>query len=118
SNSWTGDAGSSCLACEQPCEFARPADPNARIGGRRTWLLDGVWPEYAEYLRAHASADDRLAIPIDGERLRVDRYAWPRVRVAERASFPARTIVRSLRSRSLASQGPARQRALLADDRR
>src|SRR5690606_13082303 len=63
-------------------------------------------------------ADDRLAIPIDGERLRVGRYAWPRVPVADRAQFPAHTIVRSLRSRQLASQGPARQRALLDDERR
>src|SRR5690606_22242655 len=77
SRGWSGDAGSSCLSCEQPCEFARhPGDAAARIRNRRAWLLDGVWPEYAEYLRAHARADDRLAIPIDGERLRVGRYAW------------------------------------------
>src|SRR5690606_2838272 len=40
------------------------------------------------------------------------------VPVADRAQFPAHTIVRSLRSRQLASQGPARQRALLDDERR
>lgn len=115
---WTGEDGSSCLSCDQPCEYARTPTPGARITTRRTWLLDGVWPEYADFLRAHASSDDRLAIPIDGEQLRVARYAWPRVRVAERRQFPTRTVLRSLRSRRLASQGPARQRALLEDEHR
>ncbi|HVH97126.1 MAG TPA: VanW family protein [Enhygromyxa sp.] len=113
---WSGDAGASCLSCDQPCDFARKPDARARIDGRRTWLLDGVWPEYADYLHTHARADDRLAVPIDGERLRLDRYAWPRV--GTRVSFPIHTVVRSLRSRQLASQGPARQRALLDDERR
>jgi hypothetical protein len=116
SSRWSGDVGPSCLSCEQPCEFARA--PDARTESRRTWLLDGVWPEYAEYLRTHARADDHLAIPIDGELLRLARYAWPHVRVAERVQFPLHAVARSLRSRSLASQGPARQRALLDDDRR
>lgn len=115
---WSGDASPSCLSCEQPCEFARAADPHPRIGGRRTWLLDGVWPEYAEYLRTHAGADDRVAVPIDGELLRLDRYAWPRVGEGERVQFPVHAVLRSLRSRQLASQGAARQRALLDDERR
>lgn len=115
---WSGDAGASCLSCEQPCEFARPGDSSAHAVGRRTWLLDGVWPEYAEYLRCHARTGDRLAMPIDGERLRLDRYAWPRVLGVERVTFSMQTLARSLRSRRLASQGPARQRALLEDERR
>ncbi|MFO7562132.1 MAG: VanW family protein [Enhygromyxa sp.] len=120
---WSGEASSSCLSCDQACDFARAPDPAARscrpsrVCGRGTWLLDGVWPEYAEYLRAHAGADDRLAIPIDGERLRVGRYAWPHAG-AERLHFPIPTLLRSLRSRKLSSQGAARQRALLEDERR
>jgi hypothetical protein len=115
---WSGDVGSSCRSCEQPCEFASASDPEARIDGQRTWLLDGVWPEYSEYLRAHARADDRLAIPIDGELLHLGRYAWPHVQGTARVQFPLHTIVRSLRSRQLAAQGAARQRALLEDEQR
>jgi hypothetical protein len=115
---WGGDSGPSCHSCDQPCELARPRAADVRVTCAQTWLLDGVWPEYAEHLRVHARAEDRLAIPIDGERVRVGRYAWPRVPAAERVQFPIRTVLRSLRSRKLASQGPARQRALLDDDRR
>jgi hypothetical protein len=98
--------------------LAAPVDPAARVVGRRTWLLDAVWPEHAAYLREQVGPDDRLAIPIDGELVRAGRYAWPQVEVGERIQFPAQTLLRSLRSRRLAGQGPARQRALLDDDRR
>jgi hypothetical protein len=115
---WSGDAGPSCRSCEQPCAYAHPPTISRLGPGRRTWLLDGVWPEYADYLRTHARADDRLATPIDGGRLGLARYAWPAIPGAEALHFPLQTAARSLRSRSLASQGAARQRALLADERR
>jgi hypothetical protein len=124
SRPWVGEDGPSCRSCEQPCELAEPAvgagSAASGLGSRerRAWLLDGVWPEYAQYLRSHARPDDHLAIPIDGELVGAPRYAWPRVQVAGRAMFPLRTLARSLRSRTLARQGPLRQRALLDDERR
>ncbi|KIG16912.1 Vancomycin B-type resistance protein VanW [Enhygromyxa salina] len=112
---WVGDEGRSCMSCDQPCDSARvgPAKPAA---GRRSWLVDAAWPEYIRHVRAHARPHDRLLQPIDGELLGHPRYAWPRV--SGRVQFPVQTLARSLRSRKLASQGPARQRALLEDDRR
>lgn len=117
SASWVGDAGRSCLSCERDCDAAtRPK--LARVHGRRSWLLDGVWPEFVRYLKAHASTDDRVLQPIDGELIRTPRYAWPRVGPSRPTQFPAQTLIRSLRARALAQQGPARQRALLDDQRR
>lgn len=113
----SSDRGPSCLSCDQPCARAVSSPP--RLGrGRRVWLLDAAWPEYAGWLRAHARADDRLAIPIDGSLLGRERYAWPRVRVAERMQFPIEVLLRSLHSRRLAEQGAERQRALLAASER
>ncbi len=107
----TLEQGPSCLSCDRPCVRARP--PHEPAPGRRAWLLDAVWPEYASYLGTHAHADDRVATPLDGELLGRERYAWPHVAVAERLHFPVEVVLRSLRSRALAEQGAARQRALL-----
>jgi hypothetical protein len=117
SASWVGDAGRSCLSCERDCDAAtRPK--LGRSHGRRSWLLDAAWPEYVRYLKTHARADDRVLQPIDGELIRTPRYAWPRVGPSRPTQFPAQTLIRSLRARALARQGPARQRALLEDQRR
>lgn len=117
SASWVGDAGRSCLSCERDCDAAtRPK--LARAQGRRSWLLDGAWPEFVRYLEAHADTHDRVLQPIDGELIRTPRYAWPRIGSARPTQFPAQTLIRSLRARALAQQGPARQRALLDDQRR
>jgi hypothetical protein len=109
--------GSSCLSCDQPCPRAASA-PRVLARGRRVWLLDAAWPEYAAWLEAQARPDDRLAIPIDGSRIGRERYAWPRVRVAERMQFPLEVLLRAWNSRRLADQGAERQRALLDDAER
>ncbi|NVB43703.1 glycosyltransferase family 4 protein [Pseudenhygromyxa sp. WMMC2535] len=85
-----------------------------------------MWPEFSDYLRRQGRTSDRLLAPLPGEQLAAlpisalagpgSRYAWPRAAVGSREYFPARALTRSLRARSLASQGAARQRALLADD--
>jgi hypothetical protein len=117
SASWAGDAGRSCLSCERECEAGtRPKLPRSQ--GRRSWLLDGVWPEFVRYLEAHVQTDDRVLQPIDGELIRTPRYAWPRVGSSRPMQFPVQTLIRSLRARALAQQGAARQRALLDDQRR
>lgn len=114
---WIGDAGRSCLSCDRDCDAAtRPK--LASTSGRRSWLLDGAWPEFVRYLEGHADARDRVLQPIDGELIRTPRYAWPRVGSSRPTQFPAQTLIRSLRARALAQQGAARQRALLEDQRR
>jgi hypothetical protein len=114
---WSGDAGPSCLSCEQPCGRAVAA-PRVPARGRRVWMLDAAWPEYAAWLQSEAQPDDRVAMPIDGSLLGRERYAWPRVNVAERMQFPLAVLLRSLHSRRLADQGAERQRALLDDGER
>ncbi|MFV8753449.1 VanW family protein [Nannocystaceae bacterium ST9] len=121
SAAWAGESGPSCRSCDQPCFRAAPPRVLGRREpalGRRVWLLDAVWPEYAAWLREQARVDDRLAIPIDGRLLGRERYAWPRVDVAERMQFPVEVLLRSLHSRALADQGAARQRALLGESER
>ncbi|WP_428263214.1 VanW family protein [Haliangium sp.] len=118
---WAGEAGASCMSCDQACTLARPrsrgTDDDAGLG-RRSWLVDGVWPEYVRWLEGEARPSDRLLQPIDGALLRLPRYAWPSAVVGERLQFPALTVARAIRSRRLGHQGAARQRALLADERR
>lgn len=116
-HSWAGDRGRSCMSCDKTCSYAREPG-HARARGRQSWLVDAAWPEYVGYLRRQGRREDRLLLPIDGELVRAGRYAWPRAAVGERVQFPAQTLSRSLRSRRLARQGPARQRALLDDERR
>jgi hypothetical protein len=117
SASWAGNAGRSCLSCDRDCHAAtRPQLASSQ--GRRSWLVDGAWPEFVRYLDASAHTEDRVLQPIDGELIRTPRYAWPRVGGARPIQFPAQTLIRSLRARALAHQGPARQRALLDDQRR
>src|SRR5690606_7263832 len=91
---WSGDEGRSCMSCDQPCSQARSPSVGI-VGGRRSWLLDGVWPEYAAYLRVHAGAGDRSLIPIDGQLLHTPRYAWPHVGGGATISFPTQTLIRS-----------------------
>ena len=84
--------------------------------GRRAVLVDAVWPEYVAYLRSSGLDDDLLMAPMDGRRFRRAAYEWP---VNEAASFYAATfdtLMRSYRSRRLASEGPARRQAALAAD--
>ncbi len=113
---WIAESGRSCQSCDRPCARARASRPAAP--GRRVWLLDACWPEYAAWLTDRARPDDRLAIPIDGLGFAPERYAWPRVQVGERMQFPVEVVLRSLHSRWLGEQGAARQRALLAESER
>ena len=115
---WAGDSGPSCLSCDQACVHAeRPPGPGVRPQERKVWLLDAVWPEYAEHLREHVGASDQLCLALDGARLGVRRYAWPRSAAARR-QFLLAAGWRSWQARSSAEQGAARQRALLDGDRR
>lgn len=102
----------SCDTCNQVDCFrhiaaaAAPAD-------RTAFVLDGATPEFAAYVQAARRAEDILAIPIDGQRWRLPRYAWPRQGFETVHQAPLLSLRRSLQSRRLADQGAARQLALL-----
>ncbi len=53
-----------------------PESISARSGGeRKGYLLDAVWPEWQSLVDDRAPGD-QIFVPLDGARLRVDRYAW------------------------------------------
>jgi hypothetical protein len=85
---------------------------------RTAFVLDGVTPEFAAYVKAARRGNDVLALPIDGGTWRMKRYAWPTEGFGAIHSAPLVTLQRSLQSRRLAAQGAARQRALLQQAQR
>lgn len=102
----------SCMSCgKTECHRARPAP--AALRGHRAWLVDGVWPEHDAWLGAERDPADVLMLPLDGRRLRRERYAWSSEGFAAVQQFPGIALARAIGSRRLAAQGAARQRALL-----
>ena len=107
----------SCLSCNQgDCHRVRPAPAIRR--GHRAWLVDGVWPEHDAWMAAERDPADVLLLPIDGQRFRRARYAWSGEGFAAVQQFPAITLRRALEARRLATQGAARQQALLRHEAR
>lgn len=104
-------AAQSCDTCNEVDCFRhiKPTAPSDRTA----FMLDGVTPEFADYVRAVRRSDDVLTLPIDGNRWRMPRYAWPTDGFGAIHSAPLVAIKRSVQSRRLAAQGAARQRALL-----
>ena len=81
------------------------------------WLVDAWWPEYDAYLRASApDLQDWLFTPLDSLRLGIGPYRWNSAGFAAVRQAPWLVAARSWRSRRLARQGAARQRALLEMD--
>ncbi|HLO98591.1 MAG TPA: VanW family protein [Fimbriimonas sp.] len=42
----------------------------------RAFVVDAVWPEFQKLLLQSAHAGDTVLLPIEGARLRLERYAW------------------------------------------
>ncbi len=106
----------SCETCNVVSCFRHPGRPDAEATGVTAWLVDGWWPEYDRYLRAHRQAADWLFLPLDGRRFRLRGYRWAVDGFTATRQAPWETLRRSWRSRRLAAQGAARQRALLDFD--
>jgi hypothetical protein len=105
-------AAHDCIACaNQDC--VDYIVPQAQAG-QGAWLLDEVWPEFDQWLLGHASAGDRIVLPLDGRRRKRPAYAWsldrlPDAQVIEHGLL---TMARALSTRLLSPQGAARQRGL------
>jgi len=112
-----GAASRSCASCAVE-ECSRHRAPVARTTGRSAFLVDAYWPEHDAFVAARATADDLLCVPIDGRRFKRPQYAWTTKPFGRVRAFPIATLRRALRSRSLATQGAARQRALLEESER
>lgn len=103
-----------CFSCGIDDCFRQVRVPTNRNGfGRTAYLVDEYWPEFDLYIGAKKRETDLLCIPLDGKRLRRPNYAWTTKDFGHVKQNRLFTLWRSYQSRKLASQGAARQKALL-----
>ena len=105
----------SCLTCGTEDCFRQVKVPASRSDfGRTAYLLDEYWPEFDRYVSATNRDADLLCLPLDGKRFRRPNYRWSTTGFGTVKQSKLLTLQRAYQSRKLASQGAARQRALLA----
>src|SRR6185312_8534312 len=110
------DATGSCDSCGMTSCFRNEPAPARLPASGAAWLVDAWWPEFDAYLRERAGPHDQLFTPLDSARLGIGPYRWNSARFAAVRQAPWLVAARSWRSRRLARQGAARQRALLEMD--
>lgn len=81
-------------------------------------IVDRYWPEFDAWLFAQDRSRAHLAVPMRWSRWRRANYRWRDLGWASVREIPLLALRRAWNSRRLAAQGAARQRQLLADDRR
>jgi hypothetical protein len=108
-----GAAPRSCMSCGEGACFRHIERADASSFGRAAHLVDEWWPELDGYLASVRRPGDLLALPLDGRRLRRPNYAWTTAGAGRVHQSPEVALERAWRSRRLAAQGAARQRALL-----
>ncbi|HZF32260.1 MAG TPA: VanW family protein [Candidatus Angelobacter sp.] len=110
------DATGSCDSCGMTACFRNEPAPARLPASGAAWLVDAWWPEFDAYLRERAGPHDQLFTPLDSARLGIGPYRWNSAGFAAVRQAPWLVASRSWRSRRLARQGAARQRALLEMD--
>ncbi len=108
----------SCETCGITGCFRHEDIPSLPQAGITAWLVDAWAPEHDEYLHAQRKEGDWLFTPLDGMRIKRGPYRWQSDGFEKVMEARAFVVGRSLRSRKLASQGAARQKALLEMDER
>ena len=103
----------SCVTCGTEACFRHRAGPAEPVFGRAAHLVDEWWPELDRYLAGVRRPGDLLAVPLDGRRLHRRNYAWTTAGAGRVVQGRLVVLERAVRSRRLAAQGAARQRALL-----
>lgn len=108
-------AARSCGACDETDCFmhehgarARPAAPGCAV-----FLVDEAWPEFRDFVARSHAPEDRIGLPIHGERLRLPRYAWDTAGFSRSADAAAAGLRRALAIRAAGGQGPRRRNAEL-----
>lgn len=107
-------APNSCATCGVESCHRSIHLPETTQFGRSAYLVDDVWPEFQALISQGRQANDRLFIPLNGQMFRKANYRWDTAGFAKVFTSAPTTLIRSYRSRSLASQGAARQQNLLA----
>jgi VanW like protein len=102
-----------CSACERTGCF-RHSRPRQTQFGHSAYLVDEYWPEFDRYISSTRREPDLICLPIDGKRFRKSNYSWTTAGFSKVKQVPSVVLHRSYQLRKLASQGAARQRALLA----
>ena len=106
----------SCETCGVTACFRNPSATGLTQNPATAWLVDAWWPEHDAWMTAHCQPGDTLLTPLDRRRWKTGPYHWNSTGFSDVRSAPLFVLRRSLISRRLASQGAARQRALLRMD--
>jgi hypothetical protein len=110
------DPAENCATCGvESC--LRHAGPGAASRERTAVLVDEFWPELDEWLRGQDRSRWHLGVPMRHSLWRRANYAWTDRGWAGVKDAPFASLSRAWRSRRLAAQGAARQRAQLAFDK-
>ena len=108
-----------CSSCGvEECFRHMPQRIDEIAFGRTACLVDEYWPEFDRYLCEIEQPHDLLLVPLDGRRFRKAGYAWSTGSFEHFRQSWRVTLHRAYRSRKLAMQGAARQKALLAFNER
>lgn len=112
----SAEGAESCETCGLVSCFRNPSATNLVRSGVTAWLVDAWQPEHDRYVRENRKEGDWLFTPLDSARRGIGPYRWTSRGFARVKEAPFFVLERSWRSRRLAAQGAARQRALLAMD--
>ena len=103
-----------CETCGVTSCFRHPTASALPQQGSTAWLVDAWMPEHARYLTRTRQPEDTLLTPLNN----AGPYRWSGSGFASVHTAPSFVVWRSLVSRRLGAQGPARQRALLSLDQK
>ncbi len=104
-------APESCETCGMSRCFRHSEMESFRGLSRTAWLVDEWWPEFATRMEKQRCNADWLFIPLNGSRWGTRSYRWKTEGWSAVREEPWFTWRRSWRSRRLAREGAARQRA-------
>ncbi|HWA59982.1 MAG TPA: hypothetical protein VG939_01335, partial [Caulobacteraceae bacterium] len=109
------EAARTCATCDEAdCHLHEPVAARRAPPGRRVFLVDEAWPEFAAFVGSERRDGDRLALPLDGARRGLARYAWTGDGFSERLEAPLAALARSHAIRRAGPQGARRRQAELA----
>jgi hypothetical protein len=107
----------SCATCGQQSCFRNIDNKTApRKFSRAAFLVDEYWPEFDKYINEQKSAEDLMAMPIDGKRFNKRNYRWNAEGFQQKRDALWTTFERSIACRKLLGQGANRQLTLLKYD--